>query len=471
MKGEIFGIMIRYKNQKMTNKNKHKNVIFNGILYAVASVSAVMLIIGVAGGFSKLDLGKGSILSLFNKIGLTDFDEGRPDLGIEYMYLKKTANPTAEFPYYKYSTNIVVRNYGEFLENGSVVISAGEGQKTAFVRNNLEGLTIDKGQTFIFDDYEVLMDARYNYGQFEFKIDLKDQKEGDDDNNQHVVSVYEEPVKIESLSLEDRVSEEAVLNYGFMKGYEEALEEIDLEVCIAENFEFAPEVTLKYAEVDLGDDVYSYYKVKAEPELFLDEEFECQDAEAGDGIGGVDSMLESLDEDDEYTVFLRAADQDSDKPENFFAVSNLIHMPVQNFMIKAEFTKLFMDYAGIDVSAEGQSYFDDVDEDAWYLPYVKTMFNYGLLHDPMDFTFGPEEVVYRAEVLEPLLNYFDIDLVVDEGAPHFYDVPRDSEDFFFAEALYSSGKMKALGIYLHPEKRMSRQFLNYIIDEFLEEKN
>ena len=124
----------------MKNKNKHNSSLLNGLLYGLASLVAVVLIASVANGVSNGNMFKGSVLSLFNKIGLTDFDNARPDVGIEYVSLRKTTNPSDDFDYYKYQTTLVVRNYGEVLTNGSLVISAGENQKTAFILHKYDDL-------------------------------------------------------------------------------------------------------------------------------------------------------------------------------------------------------------------------------------------------------------------------------------------------------------------------------------------
>jgi len=107
-----------------------------------------------------------------------------------------------------------------------------------------------------------------------------------------------------------------------------------------------------------------------------------------------------------------------------------------------------------------------VTSEEWYAPYVQVMFDYGLVHDNYRFEFKGYEAVTRAEILEPILNYFDVDLTVKDGAPHFHDVQDDSGHYYFAESLYASGKGRGLGIYLYPEKQASKQYLKYLIDEF-----
>ncbi len=450
------------KTKKMKNKNKHHETLINAVFYGFTSLLAFVFIVNIVGGIFEGGMFQGSILSVFNNIGLTDFDEAKPDVGIEYVYLRKDGNPTADFDYYRYNATIVVRNYGEKLENGTVVITAGGDQKNAFVSNGLEGLTLEKGETFIFEDYEVLMDGRFNYGSYQFNVVLKDQEDGYDDNNWVIADVYEEPVKLESFALESFDEEDGfTLSYSASADYADVLDEMDLEVCIAFGGEVVAEDLMKYTELDMGVDMFSYYRVKASRDLLLDESFECESFESFDDLDG------DWDHDEAYTVFLRSYDRETDG-EAFFTNSNLLYLPVQRYLNKAEFTKIFMDESDISVNAEGKPYFEDVDQEQWYAPYIQTMFNNGLLDDPIDFAFRPDDDMPRSEILEPLLNYFDVDLGVEEGAPHFHDVPKDHDAFHFAESLYSNGKAKGLGIYFNPEKRVSYDFIKYLVNEFKE---
>ena len=450
----------------MKNKNKEKTH-FDKFIYILATLLAAFFVANIVSGIAKTSFFQGSVLAILNKIGLTDFSEEYPDAGIDYVYLQKISNPTPEFSYYKYKATIVVRNYGELLENGDITVTAGNNQKTAFIRNNLDGLTLGKGETFIFDDYEVLMDGRDNYGKYTFKIDTKGGKDRSLDNNSYVVDVFEEPVKFESFGVTDKKGDNFVLSTNPLKEFEDSLSKMNLEICIAENYKIPKENELKYSETDTSKDVYSYYKIKASKKLITDENFKCESLGKSEEFGAINRFFDSKTE---YSVFLKAFADNEDK-SNFFAVSNVLDLPVQEFINRAEFAKAFVDDAGITLITEGKHYYKDIEEGAWYSPYVQTMFNYGLLKDTENFEFGPNNAVSRRDIFEPLLNYFDVELKIDEGAPHYADIDKNSKDFFFTEAIYSSGKAKALGIYFHPEKRASRNFLKYLINEFLETQN
>jgi hypothetical protein len=423
----------------------------------LAILLGIALFSGIIGGLSRVDLFQGSILSLFNKIGLVAFESGEPDVGIEYVYLRKTANPSDVFAYYKYDATIVVRNYGEDFKDASVTVSAGATQKSAFIRNGLNGLSLTKGQTFIFDDYELLMDSKLNYEDFVFEISPKNINDNDLENNFYTVFAFEEPAEIENFSIESKdKKDDFVFSYDFES-------DMNLQLCSADEPDFLDENEFRYAEIDAGNDVYSFYKIKADPAILTSEKFTC-DNFPKNGVTG--SFGAYFDSGKDAVLFLKAV---SDDNETGFANSNFLYLPAQEFMTRADFAKIFVESIGIDIKKDGKNYFKDILESDWFYPYVQTMFNKGLVSDPIDFAFNPNDVVYRADVLEPLLNYYDVDILsVDEGAPHFADVDKDSSGFFFAEALYSEGKAKAIGIYLHPENRASKQFLKYLINEFKE---
>ena len=244
---------------------------------------------------------------------------------------------------------------------------------------------------------------------------------------------------------------------------------MNLQLCTADGAELLDEKMLKYAKIGADGDVYSYYKVKAEPGLLTAEKFECDNFPAKGATGSFEA---SFDSGKNTVLFLRAivGDEIADGDAKAFRNSNLLYLPAQEFMTKADFVEIFVENVGIDVKKDGKNYFEDVLESDAFYPYVQTMFNHGLIADPIDFAFDPNDEVYRADVLEPLLNYYDVDILsVEEGAPHFADVLDDSSNFFFAEALYSEGKAKALGIYFDPDKRATKQFLKYMIDEFKKE--
>jgi len=409
-----------------------------------------------------------SVLSLFNKIGLTDYKEEYPDLGIEKITLTKILEPKSDFNYYKYKATIVLKNYGELLTKATVVISSGEGQKKAFVRNELYGLTLVKGESFIFDDYEVMMSGDVNYKNFKFEIDIKDEKDKDSNNNYLFVSALEEPMKFSSFDVSSYDGGDGFyFGYDLEKGREEALDNMNLQICVATDFDGLKAEDLRYAETPYGDSVYSYYKSKIDSDLISSEKFKCEDASKE--RGGM-RVFDSLDTEHEYAVYLRAFVEGGEVSETF-SLSNLVYLPKISMLTNAEFVREFVRETGMPMDPTGLVVFQDLKGDESFIPELKTMFNRGLISENTDFRFHADDVVYRRDLLEPLLNYFDAELIVDDGAPHFADVSHDSDDYYFVEAMYAAKVGQNLGIHFNAGKEASTYLLKYLIDEFKAAQN
>ena len=439
--------------KRNSKKNKSPNLLVAGIIVAG------MLFVGIAGSITNV-FGDVSVLSLFNKIGFTDIEEAYPDLGIDKVTLMKLQNPSSNFPYYKYRANIILTNFGEALEDATIVISTDNDQKTAFVKNGLYGLSLKKGESFIFKDYEVLVYKNLNYRAFDFKIDAKDAKDKDTDNNAYLVEVFEDPALYQSLEVASKAGDDFVLNYTHWRGFEESLAPMQLEVCVADLSDGEPEgfdnEILRYVEVKTGDEIYSYYKFNMEPSYVADENFVCKEANLVDEGGAFRVNIEN-----EGIVYLRGS-----VAEGSYALSDLVYMPVQDAMTRSTFVEKFVEETEMDLFLDGHMYFTDVDEDSVYSPYLKTMFNNGLLRATSDFLFFPEEVVTRAELLRSVLDYADVDLLVSDGAPHFHDVQKKSDDYFFVEAMHTDGAGRGIGIYFNPDLPASSHFLKYLINDF-----
>lgn len=436
--------------------NPFKNI--NKLALVVVAIAAVAIL----GKTLDSTLFQSSILSLFNKIGITDYKEEYPDLGIDKITLTKIAEPSADFNYYKYRANVVLKNFGESVDKTTVVISSGEGQKKAFVRNELYGLTLDKGESFLFSDYEVLMTGDYNFRTFKFEIDIKDAKDREDENNSYTTSVLEDPAKLSGLEVSSRDARDGFyFDYDLEKGREEILNEMNLQICIAENLNGIEKENLRYAEMFDSRNIYSYYKIKANEGLIKNKAFVCEDARKLRGKYSVYKNFDLSDE-KEYVAYLRAFNADPDS----FAISNFIYLPKDSSVTKADFVKLFVSESGMTLNPSGQIIFKDVFGDEFFASSLQTMFNAGLVKETSDFEFHPDKMVLRRDVLEPLLNFYDVDLDVADGAPHFADVAKASDDYYFVEALYAKGAGLNLGIHFNGNEEASTYFVKYLINEF-----
>lgn len=430
----------------------------------LAVVVVAMMVLAVLGKTFDSTTFQSSVLSLFNKIGLTDYKEEYPDLGIEKVTLTKILEPKSDFNYYKYKATIVLKNYGELLTKATVVISSGEGQKKAFVRNELYGLTLGKGESFIFDDYEVIMSGDVNYKNFKFEIDIKDEKDKDSNNNYLPVSALEEPMKFSSFDVSSYDGMDGFyFGYDLEKGREEVLNNMNLQICVATDFDGLKNENLRYAETPYGDSVYSYYKSKIDSDLISSEDFKCEDASKE--RGGM-RAFDSLDTEHEYAVYLKAFEGGGG-----VALSNLVYLPKISMLTNAEFVREFVRETGMPMDPTGLVIYQDLKGDESFIPELKTMFNRGLVNENTDFRFHADDVMSRRDLLEPLLNYFDAELTVDDGAPHFADVSRNSDDYYFVEAMYAAKVGHNLGIHFNAGREASTYLLKYLIDEFKAAQN
>lgn len=427
------------------------------------------IVIGVASNLSDLSRLAGlktDVLSAFNEKVMGGEKIFEPDVGIDSVTLQKIQSPSGNFPYYKYKATIALRNYGEIYDDGGLIATAAGNQKKAFVANKVGGLHLEKGQTFIVDDYELLMDGKYNYGKFIFNLESKEGKDGNLENNSYFLDVFEEPLSLGSLAVDEKAGDSFKLSFLPAAGKEEKVKEMVKEVCYLDwDKDGGQTSNYKYSEVYTNGDVYSYYRVPVSKDFISGNKFKCEEVKSV-GEGNTVKFYGGLNK----TLFLIAHEKDN---KSLFALSSGVNLPENEFMTKADFAKNFVEEAGLKLKADGGNYFSDVSQSEWYAPYVDTMFNYGLISQASDkdFTFNPDQTVLRQDVLEPLLNYFDVELKESEGAPHFYDIKRGSKEYFFVEGLYASGKAKALGIKFYPLEKASKNFLTYLTYEFKKKQN
>ncbi len=434
-------------------------------------ISLFALVITIFGSYHFINNGdlKVNVLKTNVLASINDYvfgvDESLPDIEINNVYLTKIENPKNDFPYYKYKATVTLKNYGDVYDDASLILNAGEMQKTAFVRNSVEGFKLKKGEIFVLEDYEILMDAKANYGKFTFELESKTNKDNDLDNNIFTVDVFEEPAKLGTLSVKNFDGKNVFIESLFDMNFLETLGNASKEICSLETDNREGLGDLRYAESDTSTDVFSYYKFKISKNLLLNENLNC------DEIFDVKSGEEFDVSYGENRVYFLMGNVG----ENLFALSNAVYFPKQEFMTKQEFAKLFVESAEVQ-QISGNNYYLDVADDSEYAPYVQAMYDNGLTKESMQledksFSFDPEKIVTRADVLEPLLNYFDIDLIEGDGAPHFSDVKDSSKNYYFVEALYADGKGRAFSQKFSPDKKASTEFLKYLINEFKNTKD
>lgn len=381
-----------------------------------------------------------------------------PDIGITNVSLKKISGPTDNFNFYKYKATVAIKNFGGDVQNAQVVLS-GDGQKYIFVRNNPSGFSLQKDKSFILENYEMIFDANYNGGKIPLKLEVNGVKDYYLDNNTYEVEVFELPVKIDSIGIND-ISKDGTLNINFeLNNF--ALSTNDFEVYLGNDLEINEEDE-KYAEVFASGKVYSYFRVKNSQKIYLEGGWKSQEVSESD-VHNIKFSDDPFTDDDVRYLFVKAVDKENGN----FAISNILKLVPQKELDRAEFAKFFVDFAEIKLFTNGSSNFEDVGLDSWYGPYVQTLYNLGLINNNTS-KFFPENPVTRGEVLRIVMDYFDADLIIDGGEASFDDVEETDTLYPYVEALHASGKAGVLRGNFHPDALANKHFLKYLINEYQE---
>ncbi len=396
-----------------------------------------------------------SVLTTLKAISQKIAIENPTDLSIEKVTLRKIAAPTEDFNYYKYKATLIVHNYGGSIVDGKVVLSAGEPLKSAFVRNSEEGFTLRAGGTYIIDDYEVVFDGNFNGGDIDFALAIKDKTEPTLENNRYTVAVFEKKAKISSIAIT-----ELDTNGEFTLGFNvpEYAKDYDFHFLTTADEEVAAG-DYKYESSPVGDRDYEYGIIENDSlninsKKWYDRKFSVENKKSI-------KFSESPFEDDvDHYLYVKATASDGS-----YLISDVLEFPSQQELTRAEFAKYMLELTDAKLLTKGEILYEDVDEDDAYAPYIKTLYNLGLL-DPEKLNFGPDEKISRAETLPIVLHYFDVDLQTSAGAPHFSDVSEGEYLYNFAETLYATGPGAAFGDKLHPETIATKNFVKYLVNAY-----
>ena len=359
------------------------------LMYSISALAVVIIIISFINRPKKFDFLETSFLHIMQQVD----EESRiaaPDLSIESVSLRKIADPSKDFNYYKFFANIVIRNYGGDLENAKVVLSGDNDQKNIFIKNSDQGLSLKQGQNFIIDKYEVLFDGSYNGGTINLKIELKDQDDSYLENNSYPVDIFELPVQIDAISLENIAEDgEFKISYSPSNFF---LNTDKFQMFTSDSLDYEEDDS-RYGEIMSSDQIYGYNKIKATKENISDSGWSLLKADE-QKPNKVKFSPAPFEDETTHFVYVKAVNPEN----NYYAVSNIISFGPQKTMTRAEFAKLFVDYANVKLYNKGDINFTDVSQDSWYAPYVQTLYNLGLLSND-NFNFHPDEKISRAAAL------------------------------------------------------------------------
>lgn len=428
----------------------------NFIFYAVAALASIYVMNNSNVPDEDFKYMETSLVHMLENVA--DKNKIEPvDLGIQNVTLKKIAEPTQEFNHYKYVANIVVKNYGGEIKNKQLILQAGDGQKHNFVKNDTEGFSLAKGQTYIIENYELLFDGDYNGGKLTVELRLPEKLDYFEENNKFEVNIFELPPKIQSLGISG-IKEDGTIQLSFDPlNYTVSTNGFEIYKSEALSFD---ESYSKYAETSSDEKIYGYYRIKNSEDLIKKSDWSL--------VQGTDMDPHSIkfaenpfDSTAASYIYIKSTNTESGD----YVVSNIIQFVPQKELNRAAFARFFVDYSGVNLVDEGTNYFEDVSDNSWYAPYVKTLYKLGLIKSDA-FRFNPENPMTRGDTLRVVMDYFDIDLASTGETQPFKDITFDDPLSPYVKALFASGRAGIFSEEFKPNKPATKNYLKYLIYEY-----
>jgi len=407
---------------------KKKKILF----YLLVTVVALALSSNIIFRTSNVTFVQTSILSM-----LENYAPKPADLAIEKAVLVKKSNPTEEFNYYRYKATIVLKNNGGSLKNARAVLKMPDGSAKV-IKTDENGFSLGAGEKFIAKD-EVLFDGNYNGGNIKLEINLTDEFDFDETNNIYETSIFDNTSKIEDLHVS------GILPNGGV--------EIDYDATKFRLREHQFELFVSNEMKTEGEGKYMNYNGLSYG-VFENSFENLNDLMPADDIKSV-----KIDSETVY-FFVKITDPLTGN----YAISEVAKIEKEESMTRAEFAKEFITLAKIPVSYEGINNFDDVNSDEWYAPYIQTLYNLGLIKIGVE-SFGPTENMSRKDALYVVMDYFDADLKIPNGAPHFDDVNFNDKAYAYLESYFGNGLFK-YGNSFEPNQPLTKLFLKHLINEY-----
>lgn len=378
------------------------------------------------------------------------------DLAIEKVTLRKVAEPSDDFEFYKYYATVVLINKGGYLENAQVILN-GKDQKHMFVRNGDGDFNLAEGQRYIIDKYEVLFDGAYNGGDIILNLEVKNGEDVNKENNSFKVNILELPAKIQSIAVEDLLDDGSFGISFEPESYSVYAD--DFQIMVSEEVK-SYDLEEQYSEIYSGSDNYGYNLSRTTGDVLNDNSFKEKNVQELEAhyIRFDDNPFD--DEETRY-VYIKATN-----PENgYFAVSNVLKFSPQQGLNRAEFAKLFVESADVELDSSGLNLYEDVAEDSVYAPYIQTLYNAGVLN-VKEFSYRPEDPINRAEALRVVMDYFKADLKASNNDLRFEDMNIEDAIYPYIEGLFDEGKGSAFSEYFQPEGQATKNYIKYLINEF-----
>jgi len=349
---------------------------------------------------------------------------------------------------------VVIKNNGKSLKNVPLLLSSGGKRLDAEISPEKHEFSLGYNDEVVIKDYNVFVDKNLNGEVIDFEVKVEGVEEENLENNVYqkgVVDFENEGlgelgiVKIDGgqITLDPPVNLGAEFDYYLLHSYR------------VDSF---PEKLFGYKEFVPDGKVYSYYSASAEmSDLAVLKGFNELEV---DPLSPTVSFSTNVYNDMSPHVFVLKAVK---KDKTVYSYSNLIVLPVQTLMNRAEFAKILVEEAGIEVVDEGTDYFKDVEGNEWFSPYVKTLLNKGFLKTSVN--LNPAEPISRGEVASVLTEVYDLPFKIKDGVSHFADVAKEHPAYYAVEALYNASLTGSIVDKFLPESQASRAFLLYFIKQ------
>jgi len=123
---------------------------------------------------------------------------------------------------------------------------------------------------------------------------------------------------------------------------------------------------------------------------------------------------------------------------------------------RVEFLKIVFLDLGIAAGNNSVSSFSDLENGAWYIPYINTAKAQNIIGGYSDGTFRPNNPVSRAEAAKIILVAKKVQIDTDTSLPSYTDVPTDAWYAPYAQAVKLDNLLTTADGQFHPDAPMSR---------------
>ncbi len=343
------------------------------------------------------------------------------DLVIEDVRLKLMAEPKEFFNFYRYKADVLIKNLGGALEDGVITIKTGnDGEKIV-----LKEIDLANGGNYLLEDLEVLVDGEWNSQKIKIEVFLHNRHELVKTNNSYETEVYGFASKIE---ISKKALEKARLS--------------GLEIWYSDKLEARKENYRESLEDGL---VESYSVIEMSGEVLKDDNFKKL----------------SVFTEKEGFYFLKEEGSESDKSR----VSDILHFTNDEILTRGDFAVLFLEEMRLKAEVPEVEFLSDVGLDDERAAEIYTIYGLGILKDEEGF-LRPEKLMTRAEALEAIFDYFDVEFSSEEEVAEFSDVETDSPLQNYLATLVSDENFSSFGEEFRPDDPASNSFIKFLINEY-----